>query len=77
MSATPKDQTAQSVGVREGEVDVHWLCHDVPEKAEEVANRAGQDEKVPDHVRIGQGFPEVEDAAERVKSSAQHQPHRS
>ena len=44
------------------------LCHDMPEKAEEVADRSGRDEQVPDHVGVGQRSPEIEDAAERVKS---------
>ena len=51
--------------------------HHVPENAEEVADRTGKHKQMPDHVRIGEGLPKIEDAAEGVESAADGKPHRA
>ena len=53
------------------------LRHDVPEYAEEVADRPCENEQVPDRVVVGHAVPEVEQAAARVQSAAEREPHRA
>ena len=51
--------------------------HYMPQEAEEMANRPGKYEQMPNHVGIRHRLPKIKNAAKGIESSANGQPHRA